>query len=136
LGRRRGRQLTYHREVELFEALKAEYPDLTPLSATDRADGITSDAYIELKCRRTHYDELMIERKKWDYLAEIRARTGARTLYVNATPRGVYEFDLGAINAPEWLLRVLPTKTDFAGSEQIEKEVGFLDCQHARLLLV
>ncbi len=41
----------------------------------------------------------MIERKKWDYLAEIRARTGSRTLYINATPKGVYQFDLGAINA-------------------------------------
>ena len=136
MGRRRGRYLIYFREVELFEALKAEFPDLTPLSATDRADGITSDAYIELKCRRTHYDELMIERKKWDYLAEIRARTGSRTLYINATPKGVYQFDLGAIKAPEWLLRTLPTKTDFAGSEQIQKEVGFLNCRHATLLLV
>jgi len=78
----------------------------------------------------------MIERKKWDYLAEIRARTGARTLYINATPKGVYQFDLGALEAPQWLLRTLPTKTDFAGSEQIEKEVGFLNCRHATLLLV
>ncbi len=49
-------------EVELFEALKSLYPDLTPLSATDRADGITSDSYIELKCRRTHYETLIIEK--------------------------------------------------------------------------
>ena len=136
MGRWRGRRLIYFREAELFEALKAEFPDLTPLSATDRVDGVTHDAYIELKCRRTHYDRLMIEKKKWDYLAEIRARTGARTLYINSTPKGIYQFDLGAISAPEWLLRVLPTKTDFAGSEQIEKEVGFLDCRHATLLLV
>jgi len=128
--------MTYLREVELFEALRSIYPDLTPLSATDRADGVTHDAYIEIKCRRTHYLTLMIERKKWDYLADIRARTGARTLYINATPSGVYQFDLGAINAPEWLLRTLPTKTDFAGSEQIQKEVGFLNCRHATLLLV
>ncbi len=78
----------------------------------------------------------ILERKKWDYLAEIRARTGARTLYINATPKGVYQFDLGAINAPEWLLKVLPSKTDFAGSQQESKEVGFLDCRHATLLLV
>ena len=136
MGRRRGRYLIYFREVELFEALKAEFPDLTPLSATDRADGITGDAYIELKCRRTHYATLMIERKKWDYLAEIRARTGARTLYINSTPHGVYQFDLGAINAPEWQLRPLPDKTDFANRGTIEKLCGFLDIQHAELLLV
>lgn len=128
--------MTYFREVELFEALKSEYPDLTPLSATDRADGITSNAYIELKCRRTHYPTLMIEKHKWQYLADIRARTGARTLYINSTPSGVYEFDLGALNEPEWLLHYLPTKTDFAGSQKVEKWVGYLDIKESRLLLV
>jgi hypothetical protein len=131
----RGR-LIYTREVELFEAIKTIYPDLMPLSATDRADGVTHDAYVELKCRRTHYDGLLIEKKKWDYLAEIRARTGARTLYINATPKGVYQFDLGLLEAPEWVKRVLPTKTDFAGSSDITKEVGFLDIRLAELLLV
>ena len=78
----------------------------------------------------------MIERHKWDYLADIRARTGARTLYISATPKGIYEWDLGAINEPEWVSKRLPTKTDFAGSEMVEKWVGFLDVQHSRLLLV
>jgi len=46
----------------------------------------------------------MIEKKKWDYLADIRARTGAKTLYINSTPHGVYQFDLGALIEPEWAL--------------------------------
>jgi hypothetical protein len=136
VGRWRRGRLIYLREVELFEALKSVYPDLTPLSATDRADGITHDAYIEMKCRRTHYPTLLIEKKKWDYLAEIRARTGARTLYINSTPQGVYEFDLGAINEPEWQLKALPDKTDFANSGKVEKLCGFLDIRHSELLLV
>ena len=136
MGRWRRGRLIYLREAELFEALKAEYPDLTPLSATDRADGITHNAYIEIKCRRTHYDQLMIERHKWDYLADIRARTGARTLYISSTPKGIYEWDLGAINAPEWVFKWLPDKTDFAGAKKIEKWVGFLDTRTSRLLLV
>jgi hypothetical protein len=136
VGRWRGRRLIYVREVELFEALKSVYPDLTPLSATDRADGITHDAYIEMKCRRTHYSTLLIEKKKWDYLADIRARTGARTLYINSTPQGVYQFDLGAINEPEWQLKALPDKTDFANSGKVDKLCGFLDIRHSELLLV
>ena len=136
MGRWRGRRLIYLREVELFEALKSVYPDLTPLSATDRADGITHDAYIEMKCRRTHYPTLLIEKKKWDYLADIRARTGARTLYINSTPQGVYQFDLGVINEPEWQLKALPDKTDFANSGKVEKLCGFLDIRHSELLLV
>ena len=78
----------------------------------------------------------MIEKKKWDYLAEIRARTGARTLYINSTPKGVYEFDLGAINEPEWVLQSLPDKTDFAGSKKISKFVGYLLLKDARCLLI
>ena len=128
--------MTYFREVELFEALKSVYPDLTPLAATDRADGVTSDAYIEIKCRRTHYPTLLIEKKKWDYLAEIRARTGSRTLYINSTPKGIYQFDLGALDEPEWLLRTMADKTDFAGGKPIQKLVGFLELRHSELLLV
>jgi hypothetical protein len=122
--------------VELFEALKSIYPDLTPVSPTDRHDGITSDSYIEMKCRRTHYPTLLIEKKKWDYLAEIRARTGARTLYINSTPQGVYQFDLAAINEPEWQLKALPDKTDYANKGLVEKLCGFLDLRHSELLLV
>jgi hypothetical protein len=99
-----------------------------PLSATDRADGVTGDAYIEMKCRRTHYPTLLIEKKKWDYLADIRARTGARTLYINSTPQGVYCFDLGAINEPEWLLKAL--------KGTVQKLAGYLDIRLAELLLV
>jgi len=51
----------------------------------------------------------MIEKKKWDYLADIRARTGAKTLYINSTPHGVYQF---------------------------ERLAGFLDIRLADLLLV
>ena len=109
---------------------------MTPVSPTDKHDGITHDSYIELKCRRTHYPTLLIEKKKWDYLAEIRARTGARTLYINSTPHGVYQFDLGAIKAPQWLFKALPDKTDFTNRGTIQKECGFLDIQHAELLLV
>ena len=136
MGRWRRGCLIYYREAELFEALKAEYPDLTPLSATDRCDGVTHNAFIEMKCRRTHYPTLMIEKHKWDYLADIRARTGSRTLYINATPSGVYEWDLGALNAPEWALMRLPDKTDFAGAKKIDKLVGFLAIKDSRLLLI
>ena len=126
------------KENELFEKLKLFFPDLVQSSQFDSWDCFTAkhNTIIELKCRNVHYDELIIERIKWDALAHKRASEALGTIYVCWTPKGTWAWNLGAINAPEWLLRVLPTKTDFAGSEQIEKEVGFLDCQHARLLLV
>jgi hypothetical protein len=79
---------------------------------------------------------LIIEKKKWDYLADIRARTGARTLYINSTPRGVYQWDLGAVSEPEWSLKRLPITTDFANKATNERLAGFLDIRHAELLLV
>ena len=109
---------------------------MTAVSPKDRHDGVTHDAYIELKCRRTHYEQLLIERKKWDYLAEIRARTAARTLYINATPQGIYQFDLGLLEAPEWVLKALPATTDYSNAQYVQKEVGFIHIRHAELLLV
>ncbi len=78
----------------------------------------------------------MIEKKKWDYLADIRARTGAKTLYINSTPHGVYQFDLGAITEPEWALKRLPITTDFGNKSTNERLAGFLDIRLADLLLV
>ena len=78
----------------------------------------------------------MIEKKKWDYLADIRARTGAKTLYINSTPHGVYQFDLGAITEPEWALKRLPITTDFGNKATNERLTGFLDIRLAELLLV
>ena len=79
---------------------------------------------------------MMIEKKKWDYLADIRARTGAKTLYINSTPHGVYQFDLGAITEPEWALKRLPITTDFGNKATNERLAGFLDIRLADLLLV
>jgi hypothetical protein len=69
-------------------------------------------------------------------LADIRARTGARTLYINSTPKGVYCFDLGALEEPEWVLMALPDKTDFANSGTVDKLGAYLDVRLAELLLV
>jgi hypothetical protein len=78
----------------------------------------------------------LIEKKKWDYLADIRARTGAKTLYINSTPQGIYQFDLGALIEPDWVLKSLPVTTDFSNKAHSERLCGFLDIRLAELLLV
>jgi len=78
----------------------------------------------------------LIEKKKWDYLADIRARTGAKTLYINSTPKGIYQFDLGALIEPEWVLKSLPITTDFSNKAHSERLCGFFNIQLAELLLV
>ena len=60
------------REPELFEWLKDNlYPDLSRSeSEFDGFDCISDEKklFIELKSRNTHYDELLIEKYKFDFL--------------------------------------------------------------------
>ena len=57
------------KEAELFDYLKSDlYPDLTKSEGIyDSFDCISKQAghYIELKCRHTHYDTLLIEEMKY-----------------------------------------------------------------------
>jgi hypothetical protein len=77
--------------------------------------------YIELKCRRTHYDELLIERAKWMHLRRL---PNAR--YINSTPLGIYAFNIQSLDEPKWMMRVMPKQTDFEQKEKVWKEIGYL----------
>ncbi|CAB4154230.1 hypothetical protein UFOVP637_52, partial [uncultured Caudovirales phage] len=61
-------------ELELFEILRKNLlPDLKKSDKQfSRFDCESSAAklHIELKCRRTHYDDLLIEKKKFDAIVE------------------------------------------------------------------
>ena len=61
------------------------------------------------------------------------AENSSLLLNINSTPQGVYQFDLGAINEPEWQLKALPNKTDYANKGLVEKLCGFLDLRHSEL---
>ena len=64
-------------EQELFDYLKLNvYPDLvmstSPISRWD-CYSATKQHRIELKCRKTHYDELVIEKSKFTALLDTRS---------------------------------------------------------------
>lgn len=117
-----------------MEALKTLVPDLTPTSNGDRADAYSRSFQLimELKCRRTHYDELVIEKAKYLYLTRKAALNGLTAFYICSTPKGVYEWNLTALNAPEWVFKGMPATTDFNRNNFIPKEVGFLHIDQAR----
>lgn len=121
------------KESDLFEKLKGYFPDLTKGEQFDSWDCFTAahNTIIELKCRKTHYDQLMIERTKWDALADKRALEGLGTLYICSTPNGTWAWNLGAINAPEWLLKRLPRTTELLARDWINKEIGYLHINDA-----
>ncbi len=85
------------KEIELFEYLKESlYPDLTKSEGIyDSFDCISAQAghYIELKCRYTHYDTLLIEEMKYRKLITQAAERDLIPFYINSTPKGVFSFD-------------------------------------------
>lgn len=87
---------------------------------------------IELKCRKTHYDTLMLERDKYFALILSYVETGYKPLYINSTPKGVYVFDLSDLN-PEWTTDTrMPKTTDFENNNRVEKTYTLLEIKNAK----
>jgi hypothetical protein len=87
---------------------------------------------IELKCRKTHYDSLMLERDKYFALILSYIETGYKPFYINSTPKGVYVFDLSELN-PEWTTDTrMPKTTDFDNNNRVEKTYTLLEIKNAK----
>lgn len=124
------------KEQELFDYLKFKhFPDLEKSEgAFDSFDCTTDDKnlYIELKCRHTHYPELLIEEIKYRRLVN---QAGSRTpYYINSTPQGVWAFDLSRVPEPSWSERRMPATTEFSDTRKIMKLVGFLHLDYGLAL--
>ena len=93
------------------------------------------DAYddhytVELKCRRKHYPEQMIEYHKIKHLHE-----GKELLYVVSTPQGFYAFNVSKLLEEDytfnWETRKLPATTDFNRRQWVDKKVGYIHVDKA-----
>ena len=84
------------------------------------------DFILELKCRETHYPELLIEQAKYDWLIEEAGKRSAKPAYVNWTPQGIFAWDLYRVKEPSWAPRLMPATTQFDDTQEILKVVGFL----------
>jgi hypothetical protein len=122
------------KEQELFDWLKSNYySDLTRSSKTfDHFDCTTDSLYIELKCRYTHYPDLLIEEIKYRRL--VNEAGNLTPYYINSTPEGIFSFNLSKLPEPEWADKWMPTTTEFANTKKIMKKVGFLDISLAKRL--
>lgn len=126
------------KEKELFDWLKNnKYSDL---EKSDKSYAIwdcvshESKATIELKSRNTHYDDLLIEKKKYDRLLMQAAESEYIPIYINSTPKGVWMFDLFSVKI-DWTDRLMPIVTEFPARGKIIKTVGFLPCNLGEQLL-
>ena len=123
------------KEADLFEHLKvSHFPDLTKSEGTfDSFDCISDEKkyYIELKCRHTHYPDLLIEESKYSRLCSEAQERELSPWYINSTPQGIYAFDLSRVPQPTWSERWMPATTEFTNTKKIIKLVGFLHLDYA-----
>ena len=110
------------------------YPDLVKSEGIyDAYDCISRQAghYIELKCRATHYDTLLIEEMKYRKLITQAAERDLVPYYINFTPLGIYSFDLMDLPEPVWYVQYLPATTEFEKIGKVDKLVGYLPIEEA-----
>ncbi len=117
--------LTNLKESDLFNLLKNKIiPDLQKTDQFNSIDAFSLNRkkVYELKCRRTDYVDLLIEKIKWDNFQK-----KGKVYYINSTPRGIYSFNISKIQEPIWLIRLMPKTTEFEDNEKIKKIVGYLN---------
>ncbi len=117
------------KEPELLDYLKEfYYPDLEKSEEFDNWDCISLEhkMFIELKSRKTHYPDLLIEESKYQGLIMAAGIRSLTPWYINATPEGIWGFNLSAIPQPKWEDKWLPITTEFANRSSRTKLVGFL----------
>lgn len=115
-------------EDDLFNIIKNVYPDLEKsLDFYAPYDCYTKqhNLYIELKCRRTHYPTLLLERLKYDRLREAAQMMQMKPVYVCSTPDGIWKFNLSDLQL-KWQIEMLPKTTDFDNTQKISKVVCYL----------
>lgn len=121
-------------ELRLFEFLRLNFlPDLErSADQFERFDCTSQSAklHVEFKCRRSHYDTLLIEKKKFDALIAASTQLQFSPCYINSTPQGIFGFNLSKIE-PSWQTELMPATTDFANTDKVEKVVGFLSVADA-----
>jgi len=124
------------KEKELFDYLKEKYfKDLEfsndQFSRWDCYSKSTKTR-IELKCRKTHYNELLIEKDKYFNLTKYFILNDDKPLYINSTPKGIYAFDLRKIT-PEFVTDTrMPKTTEFQETQVTEKTYALLDIKKAK----
>lgn len=116
-------------EESLFKFLEVLYPDLImsgDLFSPYDCLSLSQNMYIELKCRKTHYDKLLIEKSKYDRLINQAQIMDMIPVYICSTPNGIWGFSLRKFTM-RWEMKELPTTTEFENTNLKQKTVGYLN---------
>lgn len=125
------------KEDEMFSYLKDKYiPDL---SYSEEGQFSPYDCYsveknceVELKYRHRHYDDLLIEKIKYDKLMARAAKHNTEAVYVSETPEGVFAFNLSKLPEPSWFMKKLPATSNFENQKWIDKKVAVINVSHGK----
>lgn len=124
------------KETALFDHLKSSYIDDLNWSKDDYSHhdcySVSYNCDIELKCRNTHYDDLVIEKYKYDKLLARAEKYSTIPVYICQTPNGIYGFNLSTIEEPNWFMKGMPKTSHFSERQFIDKEVGMLHIDLAK----
>jgi hypothetical protein len=118
-------------EEQLFNYLKKYYIyDLTKSEDKFSSYDCFSSTYkcvIELKCRNKHYDNLMLEKIKYDSLNKM----NCKAFYINSTPEGIFVFNINDIK-PNWITdNSMPKQTEFENNNKVEKTYTLISIHNA-----
>ncbi len=90
---------------------------------------------IELKCRKVHYETLLLEKKKYDAMMLESNKHLDTPIYINSTPNGIWMFNLLFIKRV-WEVNYLnPATTQFLNRSRVPKEVTYLNINEGIKLL-
>jgi hypothetical protein len=126
------RKLATLNEQTLFQLIKDKLiPDLQQTDQFHFSDCFSKekDLIVELKCRRFHYETLIIEQSKY---IKLMSASYWEVRYINSTPIGIYSFDLRMIEEPTWITKDCKKTTDFENNTYVPKLVGMLDIKEAK----
>jgi len=89
---------------------------------------------IELKCRTRHFNEMLLEKKKFDAMLSECEKHLDIPIYVNSTPRGIYFWNLLKVE-PIWETNSKnPASTHFSTRHKVSKEVSYLYIESHNIL--
>jgi len=124
-------------ESDLFEYLKKYWHDLEMSKDKYSKHDCYSESTktrIELKCRKKHYNDLMLERNKYIYLMVKQILYSEIPLYINYTPQGIYCFDLRKLK-PVWVIdNRMPKTTEFKNTDKVQKEYCLISIYDSKII--
>jgi len=117
-------------EIKLFNLIKENLiPDL--IKFEERFNPIDCystkhNLYIELKCRKDFYSDLMIEKHKYDILNKNQNARYINSIILNGNIK-VISFDIKKLPEPIWEIKMLPNASNELYRELVPTEVGYFN---------